>query len=329
MFLDIKNFIRDALFKNEIAGYQQQISTLREVENTLEEQLTQVNATLESMDKTKKQLIQERDYFQHSLTASDSVRLVLIKEKEDLQKQIAELQVQISTLEAKLLDTTPDANQMNAAFPKVQLSYEKRYIQDEYAQKRYIKMYPQEFIVPEASAINQAKADVFNRFHPTNEQEIVEACWAWIMDDGGLRARYRPDDYFGTIWNDFWQFPSETIVLQKGDCEDLAILWASLAIKCGVPRHKVHVDLGMFGNMGHAYGIYKPSPTAKELLIESTQSFRYKNDHLTTLESHSEYVSYFAFNDRFMWKKKEGMDFGKLVEGMAIKSARIQHARLH
>lgn len=211
-----------------------------------------------------------------------------------------------------------DSNLFDSDYPKTQEHYQKRYIFDEYSKKTYLDMYPQEFIFSDAYLLNEAKAQIFNRFHPQTEKDIVGACWSWIGADAGLGAIYRPDDYFGTPWNDFWQFPQETIALKKGDCEDLAILWKSLCDKCGVPIYKTRVHLGMYGQTGHCYGAYKPSKDSKELLIEATQRYVNYSAPLTTLESHPEYTSYYAFNSKYMWKIRSGIEFGKLVEKIKV-----------
>jgi hypothetical protein len=70
---------------------------------------------------------------------------------------------------------------------------------------------------------------------------------------------------------EFWQFPFETVSSNRGDCEDGAILIASLAINAGVPAYRVKVAAGDVTNRhlvtsesqvsegGHAYCIYLAS----------------------------------------------------------------------
>jgi transglutaminase-like putative cysteine protease len=75
---------------------------------------------------------------------------------------------------------------------------------------------------------------------------------------------------------EFWQFPFETIESMRGDCEDGAILIASLAINAGIPAYRVKVAAGDVSNRryledagfdvqsnlsegGHAYCIYLAS----------------------------------------------------------------------
>jgi len=61
---------------------------------------------------------------------------------------------------------------------------------------------------------------------------------------------------------EFWQFPFETLQSGIGDCEDGAILMASLMIQCGIPPYRVKICAGYVQESatapqgGHAYCIY-------------------------------------------------------------------------
>jgi hypothetical protein len=89
---------------------------------------------------------------------------------------------------------------------------------------------------------------------------------------------YTSDSYYdeATQTSEFWKFPFETIQAGKGDCEDGAILIASLAINAGIPAYRVKVASGFVSNRqyledggfnvesnlsegGHAYCIYLAS----------------------------------------------------------------------
>lgn len=62
--------------------------------------------------------------------------------------------------------------------------------------------------------------------------------------------------------NEYWQFPNESLVTFKGDCEDGAILMASLMLNAGIPDWRVRVAAGMVkvgkgaATGGHAYVTY-------------------------------------------------------------------------
>ena len=55
---------------------------------------------------------------------------------------------------------------------------------------------------------------------------------------------------------EFLQNPEDTLTLQKGDCEDGAILIKSLSLIAGVPDWKVRVCAGHVKGGGHAYCTY-------------------------------------------------------------------------
>jgi len=56
--------------------------------------------------------------------------------------------------------------------------------------------------------------------------------------------------------DEFWQNPEDTVTLQKGDCEDGAILIKSLSLVAGVPDWKVRICAGHVKGGGHAYCTY-------------------------------------------------------------------------
>ena len=73
-------------------------------------------------------------------------------------------------------------------------------------------------------------------------------------------------DYIGdeeaSACPEYWQFPFETLQSGIGDCEDGAILMASLMIQTGIPAYRVKVCAGYVQESptapqgGHAYCIY-------------------------------------------------------------------------
>jgi transglutaminase-like putative cysteine protease len=61
---------------------------------------------------------------------------------------------------------------------------------------------------------------------------------------------------------DFWQRPAETFERRRGDCEDMAVLLASLLITSGISAYNVRVVFGSVydrqrGELGHAWVMYK------------------------------------------------------------------------
>lgn len=274
--------------------------------------------------------VSERNY-QNALKALDSTKAKLTMElnqcmgtKDGLLEQIEKLELESSDLEDEIenlkqqienLKQPSEASKYYNKFDKITRVYEKRYVVDEYSKKTYIKAYPQEFVGNYRNyEIQNLVGAVYNLYHPITESDKVRAALAYVRSNPGLGAVYRSDDYYGTPYNDFWQKSDETVVLRKGDCEDLAMLWYDLCRAMGVPEYKIYIGLGFWGQIGHAYGVYYPTESSSPLLIEATQIFPYETGQLTTLESHSEYRLCMMFNEHHLFQIIPGYEFGKLVE---------------
>lgn len=259
---------------------------------------------LDEIDKDKATLLEEKDQLFFSLEQARTFLDQCRAKKDELTEELNRLTE----------DESEEAKTLNSTYPKTTLVYEKRYILDEYGKKAYLKLNVQEYVSTRGHLLEVAVALIHRLYSPKTEKQFVAAAWSWIKADApGLNAAYRSDDYFGTIWNDFWQFAHETLTLLKGDCEDLAILWASLCRVARIPAHRIHVKLGTYNKGGHAWGEYYNPETKKWVLIEATSSHSYGDDLRTPS---SMYVAYFAFNDKNTWKIKDGITFGKLVENV-------------
>lgn len=64
---------------------------------------------------------------------------------------------------------------------------------------------------------------------------VAKVVWRFVVE----AISYQRDQ------SDFWQFPSETLVLRSGDCEDKAFLCASLLLAAGIPESRVRVVIGL------------------------------------------------------------------------------------
>ena len=88
---------------------------------------------------------------------------------------------------------------------------------------------------------NDLKAD--------SDDETMLRVQKWVVKN----LQYVSDDENEGV-PEFWQFPFETLAIGIGDCEDGALLIASLAINAGIPSFRVRVNAG----------IVKEAPTAPE-----------------------------------------------------------------
>lgn len=97
----------------------------------------------------------------------------------------------------------------------------------------------------------------FNGLRKDTYNKTAHACQKFVFDF----LTYTSDDVQSSC-PEFWQFPFETISSKLGDCEDGAILMASLMIQAGIPSWRVKVVGGIVQQSptapqgGHAYCVY-------------------------------------------------------------------------
>jgi len=111
--------------------------------------------------------------------------------------------------------------------------------------------------------------------------------------------------------NEFWQSPEITYQKRSGDCEDGALLIASLLILSGIPSYRVKVCAGWVksgdGQGGHAYCIYLADDQEWYILdwcywySESVKNFLIK-PHKEQTDKY--YDIWFTFNNEYSWSQK-------------------------
>ena len=135
--------------------------------------------------------------------------------------------------------------------------------------------------------------------------------------------------YLTSKGRDPWQFPDETLFLRTGDCEDRALLIASLLVASGISNFNVRVALGQLrttddaghrARHDHAWVMYKTEAgrwTVLEPHIDQTMTTKRRTARRTWPEPVSaEYVPFYLFNDTHLWEvlhseKKE--TFGEMA----------------
>ena len=89
-----------------------------------------------------------------------------------------------------------------------------------------------------------------------NFDDTVLACQQYIVKN------YKYESDVNSVgYNEYWQFPNETLYLKMGDCEDGSLLMASLICSAGVPEWRVRCNAGFVLDdkniqQGHAYVTY-------------------------------------------------------------------------
>lgn len=115
--------------------------------------------------------------------------------------------------------------------------------------------------------------------------------------------------YRRTAGLDPWQFPDETLSLKSGDCEDRALLIASLLLASGISSFNVRVALGKFRawfgrkhqDFDHVWVMYK-NEMGKWQIIEPAHVKRVEGKVIgKQLPTDAEYIPQFLFNDVHLW----------------------------
>ena len=109
---------------------------------------------------------------------------------------------------------------------------------------------------------------------------------------------------------DPWQFPDETLALRRGDCEDRALLLASLLLASGISSFHVRVALGKLCIDGkahdHAWVMYK-NESGRWLVLDPPPSRRRTGAVEKSLAGKPrprprlDYEPYFLWNDVHLW----------------------------
>jgi hypothetical protein len=125
---------------------------------------------------------------------------------------------------------------------------------------------------------------------------------------------YEQIRYRRSAERDPWRFPSETLTLRYGDCEDQSFLLASLLIASGISSYNVRVALGkvQYGKeeYDHVWVMYKNEAGLWMILEPLLQSE--PDTHVTTTNRKrknasrpaAEYQPYFLFNNDHLWAVK-------------------------
>lgn len=116
--------------------------------------------------------------------------------------------------------------------------------------------------------------------------------------------------YLASVGVDPWQFPEETLKLSSGDCEDRALLIASLLLASGISSFNVRVALGRFRTWSgkrhkdydHVWVMYKDE-SGKWQVIEPAivQKDSVGHGKAGRMPDSAEYIPAFVFNDVHLW----------------------------
>lgn len=178
---------------------------------------------------------------------------------------------------------------------------------------------PREFLVTERNAVMRSTLQnhvrAFVEKTPGASWELFTSRAAGSFDHrADMLAAYVSEKiayrYSGAY--DPWQFPDETLSVREGDCEDRALLIASLLLASGISSFNVRVALGdlhLYGNkgwsrsFGHCWVMYK-NEAGQWLVIEPAQTRTRLSQRAPKglpAVTHAEYEPRYLFNDVHLW----------------------------
>lgn len=121
---------------------------------------------------------------------------------------------------------------------------------------------------------------------------------------------------------DPWQFPEETLSLKRGDCEDRALLLASLFLASGISAYNVRVCLGKMRlffadadgsskneDVDHVWVMYKNEVGQWQVIEPACAQKHNIQETSARIPSQAEYIPYFMFNDTHLWQVRRDTTF--------------------
>jgi predicted transglutaminase-like cysteine proteinase len=136
---------------------------------------------------------------------------------------------------------------------------------------------------------------------------IAWLCQKYIV----ANYRYVPD-IKNINFNEYWQFPNETLVLKLGDCEDGSLLMASLMTTAGIPEWRIRVNAGWAINNngkreGHGYVTYCRAMDNNWVVLDwcyhPDPSIKVK-DKIIAKHNKKYQDIWFSFNSLYSWSHK-------------------------
>ena len=131
----------------------------------------------------------------------------------------------------------------------------------------------------------------------TNDERAIKA-----LDYVARRITYTADINPA----EFWQFGFETLKRNKGDCEDGAILLASILINSGIPYWRIRLNAGDVQGGGHCYVTYLAEKDNTWYLLDWCYDYNLARGLNRTFKSAQDYFGiWFSWNKQFIFPNDE------------------------
>ena len=229
-------------FETEKDDLSSQLSAVKNERATLKSQVSDLNTEIQTTIST----------LEYTKTNYENQIIVLSNQTEALQLQIEEKDGQINDLEIELQNHLSNITYLISEIENIQAQISS--LQEDYANyvnsyltlryiinQRSIQMNPKTFIKPyDAEVIDTVQTITGGWSNPSDFDEFwtdVKTLYLWVRSNIDYRydglAPILPSEpsYAITYRQDMWQYPTETLELEKGDCDDQAILLCSM-IEC-------------------------------------------------------------------------------------------------
>ena len=194
-----------------------------------------------------------------------------------------------------------------------------------------------EFLTSEKNAVMKQAIESIRESLPTSEKTLFFSHEKGSFDFRLRKVasfllkkiKYKPDTRKRIVG--LWMFPEETLAKGSGDCEDRALLLASMLISSGISSYMVRVALGKIyrqsrkESFDHVWVMYK-NESGLWMLIEPQLYSGRAQEHRTLLLKGErripaetiEYIPYFVFNGDHLWGIKNNVvktTFESYLEG--------------
>ena len=263
------NFIEKLLCGRPIADGK----TYTDTNGTLSQKITELQTDIQNLTREKQILIQ----------AGDETQQQNLEQIDTLNKQISCLNAQISVLNTQLNQSLPSdlqnhspnfykllpatqtlVNTYMSKYPEGFVTYNGRYWgKDKTRYNLDVKAWILEGqndweLVSMVKACKGRVADVIAEFPNLTFHQACDISFMRITHAIGDSIQYTYDNAtWGNDCAEFWQFASETRVIERGDCEDKAIINLAAAGIAGIPFELLRLVAGTtYSNEGHCTHFY-------------------------------------------------------------------------
>jgi chaperonin cofactor prefoldin len=242
----------------------------------------------------------------------------LLSKHEALQSDYNSLEAQYSSLESDYARLDARYDSLQARYNSLQEQHD-AFVSDYDALKNSVNQRSQhedatEFITPNDSSVKLKVTQITGGWSdPSNFNEFwsdVKAMYDWVVNNIDYRydgfCPVLPDDPSSDInySTEMWQFPNETLSEKKGDCEDMAILLASMILNYNEEEHWVEC-IEIEGSSGGHLAVQIPVSGDKITILDPAGKY-YTSDYWGNIDNIDISTEIYDWLD--YWKSELGSD---------------------